>query len=91
MARHLPHSRRGRARRLDSINQQIEHALRSMKRGAALHFQPGVAGGRWKLSNGVRLSDQVAAAIVRDRNIVAVDLALFAGELAQTYRYAWTE
>jgi hypothetical protein len=78
-------------RRLDAVNQMIDHALRAMQKGAALHFQPGKAGARWQLSNGVRLTNEAARVIVSNPHIVSVDRALFRGEPAQTYRYTWTK
>jgi hypothetical protein len=78
-------------RRLDAVNQRIDGALRAMRNGAALHFQPGRSGGRWQLSNGRRLTDEAARLIVCNPHIVNVDHALFRGSPAQTYRYAWTK
>jgi hypothetical protein len=77
-------------RRLDAANQMIDDALRAMRKGAALHFRPGRASGRWQLSNGLRITDEAARIIISNPNIVSVDYALFRGSPAQTYRYAWT-
>jgi hypothetical protein len=69
----------------------IDRSLRAMKKGAALHYQHTSTGPRWSLSNGLRLSAEVARGVIADPNVVAVDLALFRDSTAQTWRYAWTE
>jgi hypothetical protein len=78
-------------RRLDAVNLNIAAALRAMRSGAALHFEYTRNGPRWLLSNGMKLTPEVARAIVSAPNVVVVDHALFKDTTAQTWRYAWTE
>lgn len=91
--RRTPYTRihRPRASRLDRVNISIASALKAMRSGAALHLDHTPKGPPWQLSNGPRLTADVARVVVANPDVVAVDHALFRNTKAQTWRFAWID
>ena len=82
-----PANLRVRNRRLDRRLSGINHAAAVMRGGAALHLTYRSGGPQWALSTGEAVSNVVARALIAHPNIVGVGDALFAEELAQTWRW----
>jgi len=82
---------RPQTRRLDRVNVTLAGALKQMRKGAALHYQLTKSGPLWQLSNGTKLTPEIARSITADPNVVAVNHALFRGSPPQTWVFAWTE
>ena len=75
-----------RMRRLDRLNPMIDKTLREMRdRNAILHLEFTRNGERWFLSNGSRLLDDVARAVIRDQHVVATDYGLFRDGRGQSW------
>ena len=82
-----PNSLRAKNRRLDRRLGGINRAAAAMRGGAALHLTYRSGGPQWALSTGEAVSNVVARALIAHPNIVDVGDALFAEELAQTWRW----
>jgi hypothetical protein len=82
-----PTSRRAAAQRLDLRNRGVTMVLNAMRHGAALYKMFTPSGTVWTLSNGCRVSTQVAAVVIVDPDIASVGDGLFDDGSTQTYRY----
>lgn len=82
-----PTKLRANARKLDQLNGKVATVLAAMQRGEALHHERMWYGGIWWLSNGRRITDEIAQVVIQNANVTGVGDALFHGARSQTYRW----
>jgi hypothetical protein len=66
----------------------VNVALMEMSGGAALHCEHVGGTRQWRLSNGRRIPERVAQAVIQKKSVVSVGDSLFCDGVAQTYRFA---
>jgi hypothetical protein len=72
--------------RLDRQRRQAMATTAAMRKGAVLYHTMGES---WRLSTGVKVSDEVARIVTFDHRVVGIGDSLFGVELSQTWR--WNE
>jgi hypothetical protein len=77
---------RARHRRLDQRNIGVEGVLSELRRGACLRLSLSPRP-HWRLSTGIFVTEEIARDVISRPSVVGCGDALFAGELAQTFRY----
>jgi hypothetical protein len=81
-------SLRQQQRRVDRRRLSADRVIAAMRNdGFALHCSFERSGDMWWLSNGTRVSPEVAKLLVINSNIVSVGDALFCNASGQTYRF----
>ena len=78
---------RANARKLDQLNGKVATVLAAMQRGEALHHERMWYGGIWWLSNGRRITDEIAQLVIQNTNVTSVGDALLSDVPAQTWRW----
>lgn len=78
---------RNNGRKLDRLNNDVDRALRIMRKGAALHLRYNRGQPEWRLSSGEILTNRVAKSLITRRQVHSVGDGLFVGSPAQTWRY----
>jgi hypothetical protein len=76
-----------RHRRLDRRVNSANFVISCMRAGATLHLTFGRNGPVWSLSDGRKISDEVARLVTTDHRVIGVGDALFQGMTAQSFRY----
>jgi hypothetical protein len=76
-----------RHRRLDRWVNSANFIISCMRAGATLHLTYRRNGPVRSLSDGRRVSDEIAQMVIVDRRVAAVGDSLFRGMTSQTYRY----
>jgi hypothetical protein len=80
-----------RHRRLNRRVQSATFVISCMRAGATLHLTFRNGGRKsqpeWMLSDGQRISSEVARLVINDHRVVSVGDSLFQGMTGQTYRY----
>jgi hypothetical protein len=74
--------------RLDRQRRQAKATTAAMRKGAVLYHTMGEG---WRLSTGVKVSDEVARIVTFDRRVAGVGDSLFGVELSQTWRWIEAE
>jgi hypothetical protein len=86
---HAAPRRAARAFRRDQlIGIQRRHVLGLMRNGQTLHLEHSSAGRRWRLSDGMRVADDVARRLVKEGDVVGERDTLFPNTPSQTWRLA---
>jgi len=79
-------SLRANHRKLDRRRGDAAHVISAMSRGASLHLTFTRRGSDFMLSNGIRVTPEVALLVVNDVRVVSVNDGLFP-TTPQTWRY----
>jgi hypothetical protein len=79
-----------KSRRLDRKIAAIAAVLGAMRAGRALRLHFGSSGAQWRLTNGMRVTPEVARIIISDPHVTPCDGTLFRECAAQTWRYTET-
>lgn len=74
-------------RRLDRRQLNELRVLGAMAHGASLRLTHQNGRQLWAISTGEFVSAEIALVVIKNPKVAAVDAALFAGMLAQTWRY----
>jgi hypothetical protein len=75
-------------RRLNHCRAGTAKVLTRMQRGASLHLPYERGQPLWRLSDGMRVAEDIARLVVADHRVRGVGDALFDGMPPQTYRYS---
>jgi hypothetical protein len=76
-----------RHRRLDRRVNSANFVIACMRDGATLHLAFQRGGPVWSLSDGRRITDDVARVVIADHRVVGVGDCLLKNLPSQTYRY----
>jgi hypothetical protein len=68
-------------------NAGVATVFAKLRRGQALTLEFTNHGALWRTSDGRKVNDRIARAVINDAHVLSVDVSLFPSELAQTWRY----